>query len=113
MAPSAARASGSGGSVNHNSLSSIVASLTRAQFGLAATTTATDDQLDRHVADLLLKEARDKDKQWGEKGTRAYYDPDKEKCPAPFPREAKTRGGTDPALEFTGTPTSGNPTRAS
>lgn len=62
------------------SLSSIVASLTRAQVGgSAATAQVDDDALDRHVAELLLQEARNKDKQWGDKGTKAYYDPDKEK----------------------------------
>lgn len=63
-----------------SSLSSIVASLTRAQFGQgAAPDKVADDDLDRHVAEILLKEARDKDSQWNEKGTRAYYDPAKEK----------------------------------
>ena len=60
-----------------SSLSSIVASLTRAQFGVD--NKVNDDDLDKHVAELLLKEARDKDKQWNERGTRAYYDPEKEK----------------------------------
>jgi len=61
------------------SLSSIVASLVRAQVGASSASVPDDDQLDRHVADLLLQEARHKDSQWGDRGTRAYYDPDKER----------------------------------
>ena len=53
-------------SSSSSSLSSIVASLTRAQFGVD--TKVNDDDLDKHVAELLLREAR------------AYYDPEKEKC---------------------------------
>ncbi|GAA6057965.1 hypothetical protein JCM3770_000654 [Rhodotorula araucariae] len=60
------------------SLSSIVASLVRAQVG-ASSSAVADDALDRHVADLLLQEAKQKDKQWGDRGTRAYYDPEKER----------------------------------
>jgi len=81
------------------SLSSIVASLVRAQVGASSSSSSStaaavpDDQLDRHVADLLLQEARRNDSQWGQQGTRAYYDPDKERCaplspppPSPPPR---------------------------
>lgn len=73
------RASSSGGATNYGSLSDIVSSLTRAQVGSAAASVA-DDELDKHIAEMLLKEAKQKDQMWGERGTKAYYDPDKEKC---------------------------------
>lgn len=66
--------------VNHSSLSSIVSNLVRAQAGASASA-IPDDELDRHVADLLLKEASEKQKAWGTQGTRAYLDDDE--CVAP------------------------------
>lgn len=59
---------------NHSSLSSIVSHLVRSSLGAAAPSAddVGDDKLDRHVADLLLKEAKEKEKAWGTKGTRAY-----------------------------------------
>lgn len=32
----------------------------------------TDDDLDRHVAELIVKEAKKKAEQYGQKGIRAY-----------------------------------------
>ncbi|KAL7342134.1 hypothetical protein BJY59DRAFT_647536 [Rhodotorula toruloides] len=75
------RGSASSGATNYGSLTDIVSSLTRAQVGSAATSVA-DDELDKRIAEMLLKEAKQKDKMWGERGTRAYYDPDKEKTAA-------------------------------
>lgn len=77
------RGSASSGATNYGSLTDIVSSLTRAQVGSAATSVA-DDELDKRIAEMLLKEAKQKDKMWGERGTRAYYDPDKEKCVRSF-----------------------------
>ncbi|BGP19425.1 hypothetical protein JCM10213v2_007514 [Rhodosporidiobolus nylandii] len=64
-----------------SSLSSIVSSLVRAQHGAAAPSRSDvpDDELDRHVAEMLLKEAKQKEGLWGERGTRAYFDPEKER----------------------------------
>ncbi|GEM10881.1 hypothetical protein Rt10032_c12g4898 [Rhodotorula toruloides] len=75
------RASSSSGTASYGSLTDIVSSLTRAQVGAAAASVA-DDELDKHIAEMLLKEAKQKDRMWGERGTRAYYDPDKEKTAA-------------------------------
>ncbi|EGU11202.1 hypothetical protein RTG_03009 [Rhodotorula toruloides ATCC 204091] len=75
------RTSSSSGAPNYGSLTDIVSSLTRAQVGSAAASVA-DDELDKHIAEMLLKEAKQKDKMWGERGTRAYFDPDKEKTAA-------------------------------
>ncbi|KAL7009705.1 hypothetical protein EMMF5_000613 [Cystobasidiomycetes sp. EMM_F5] len=48
----------------NGSLSKVVSSLVRAQYGLAGSTTPDNDastDLDRHVADLLLQEAKDRE----------------------------------------------------
>lgn len=73
MAPSPAASSSSFKSkpkpkptVNNSSLSSIVSQLVRSQYGATAAE-VKDDQLDKHVAELLLKEAKDKEKAWGER----------------------------------------------
>lgn len=49
---------------NHSSLSSIVSHLVRSQLGATASE-VKDDELDRHVAEMLLKEAKEKEKAWG------------------------------------------------
>ncbi|KAH9056865.1 hypothetical protein EDB87DRAFT_1833426 [Lactarius vividus] len=54
------------------SLSSVVSSLVRAQMGVSVPTAVTDDDLDRHVADLILKEAKKKAEQYDKQGIRAY-----------------------------------------
>ncbi|CEQ39413.1 SPOSA6832_00950, partial [Sporobolomyces salmonicolor] len=80
--PSTSNRPASSSQPNHGSLSSIVSHLVRSSLGSSAaaqTTNVPDDELDKHVADLLLQEAKHKDKLWGERGTRAYYDPTKEK----------------------------------
>jgi len=69
---------------NHSSLSSIVSHLVRSQLGSSASSSTTplssvpDSELDKHVAELLLAEAKSKDKQWKDSGIRAYYDQQKE-----------------------------------
>lgn len=60
-----------------NSLDSVVSSLVRASMGAAVSSSVTDEELDRHVADLILKEARQKAERYSEQGVRAYL-PDTE-----------------------------------
>jgi len=73
---------------NHSSLSSIVSHLVRSQLGSTSSNSTPldqvpDSELDRHVADLLLAEARSKDKEWNNSGVRAYYDQQKESSVLP------------------------------
>ncbi len=55
-----------------NSLSSVVSGLVRAQMGTSLSSSVTDEDLDRHVAELILKEAKKKAEQYGQQGIRAY-----------------------------------------
>ena len=59
-------------SVMSSSLSSVVSNLVRASMGSAVSNTVTDEDLDRHVADLILKEAKKKAERYGQDGIRAY-----------------------------------------
>jgi hypothetical protein len=54
------------------SLSSVVSSLVRAQMGATLPSTVSDEDLDRHVAELILKEAKKKADQYDKQGIRAY-----------------------------------------
>ena len=55
------------------SLSSVVSNLVRAQMGASVPTAVPDDDLDQHVAQLILKEARQKEARYkGRDGIRAY-----------------------------------------
>jgi hypothetical protein len=54
------------------SLSSVVSGLVRAQMGASVSSTVTDEDLDRHVAELILKEAKKKAEQYGQQGVSAY-----------------------------------------
>jgi hypothetical protein len=54
------------------SLSSVVSSLVRAQMGASLPTNTTDEDLDRHVAELILKEAKKKAEQYDKQGMSAY-----------------------------------------
>jgi len=54
------------------SLSSVVSGLVRAQMGKSVSSTVTDEDLDRHVAELILKEAKKKAEQYGQQGISAY-----------------------------------------
>lgn len=55
------------------SLSSVVSNLVRAQMGASVATAVPDDDLDQHVAQLILKEARQKEARYkGRDGIRAY-----------------------------------------
>lgn len=55
-----------------SSLSSVVNNLVRASFGASVSSTVTDEELDRHVAELILKEAKQKAAHYLEHGVRAY-----------------------------------------
>lgn len=61
---------------SNGSLSSIVSQLVRSQLGVTASQGVKDDDLDKHVANMLLQEARDKEKAWGSSagGGRSYLD---------------------------------------
>ena len=55
------------------SLSSVVSNLVRAQMGASVPAALPDDDLDTHVAQLILKEARQKEARYkGRDGIRAY-----------------------------------------
>ncbi|KAG9010313.1 hypothetical protein FRB94_010663 [Tulasnella sp. JGI-2019a] len=56
-----------------SSLSSVVSNLVRASMGASVDTSIADDDLDRHVADLILKEAKQKEERYlGKEGIRVY-----------------------------------------
>jgi hypothetical protein len=54
------------------SLSSVVSGLMRAQMGTSVSSSVTDEDLDRHVADLIRKEAKKKAEQYNQQGISAY-----------------------------------------
>lgn len=58
--------------MSSSSLSSVVSNLVRASMGTAVSSTVTDDDLDRHVAELILKEAKKKAETYSQQGIRAY-----------------------------------------
>ena len=58
--------------MSKSSLSSVVSKLVRASMGTAVSSTVTDEDLDRHVAELILKEAKQKAERYGQHGIRAY-----------------------------------------
>ncbi|PPQ86960.1 hypothetical protein CVT25_009782 [Psilocybe cyanescens] len=55
-----------------SSLSSVVSNLVRASMGTSVPATVTDDDLDRHVAELIVREAKKKAERYGQQGIRAY-----------------------------------------
>ena len=56
-----------------SSLSSVVSSLVRAQMGSSVSDNVDDADLDRHVAELIMKEAKEKATKYNTKdGIRAY-----------------------------------------
>jgi hypothetical protein len=55
-----------------SSLNNVVSSLVRASMGASVTSTVTDEELDRHVANLILKEAKAKADKYETDGIRAY-----------------------------------------
>jgi hypothetical protein len=56
----------------NTSLSSVVSGLVRAQMGTSVSSSITNEDLDRHVAELILKEAKKKADQYSQQGIRAY-----------------------------------------
>lgn len=73
MAPPSTSKPSPSPSINHSSLTSIVSQLVRSQYGAtAAAAQVNDDDLDKHVAEMLLKEAKDKEKAWGETSRGGY-----------------------------------------
>ncbi|KAL4250314.1 hypothetical protein ABKN59_003171 [Abortiporus biennis] len=58
--------------MSKSSLSSVVSNLVRAQMGSAVSNTVTDEDLDKHIAELILKEAKQKAEQYGKEGFKAY-----------------------------------------
>jgi hypothetical protein len=54
------------------SLSSVVSGLVRAQMGAAVAPSVDDKDLDRHVADLILQEAKQKAQRYAQLGVSAY-----------------------------------------
>ena len=55
-----------------STLSSVVSNLVRAQMGASVSNSVADDDLDRHVAELILKEAKQKLEKYNKDGIRAY-----------------------------------------
>ena len=55
-----------------SSLSSVVSDLVRAQMGTSVPTSVTDEELDRHVAELIVREAKKKAELYMQSGIRAY-----------------------------------------
>ncbi|KAG9087506.1 hypothetical protein FRC06_002511 [Ceratobasidium sp. 370] len=57
---------------SNSSLNNVVNSLVRASMGASVSSTVTDEDLDRHVAELILKEAKAKAENYAKDGIRAY-----------------------------------------
>ncbi|CAE6472860.1 unnamed protein product [Rhizoctonia solani] len=55
-----------------SSLNNVVNSLVRASMGASVSPTVTDEDLDRHVAELILKEAKTKAEKYAKEGISAY-----------------------------------------
>lgn len=55
------------------SFSSVVSGLVRASLGSTVSASVSDEDLDRHVRELILKEAKEKEEKYlGTAGMRAY-----------------------------------------
>ena len=63
--------------MSSSSLSSVVSNLVRASVGSSVPTNVTDEELDRYVADLIIREAKQKAERYLKEGVEAYL-PDKE-----------------------------------
>jgi hypothetical protein len=55
-----------------SSLSSVVSGLMRASMGASVSNTVTDEDLDREIAEIILREAKKKTEKYQETGIRAY-----------------------------------------
>ena len=58
--------------MSKSSFSSVVSDLVRASMGSSIPDTVPDDELDRQVAELILKEAKQKAERYLQDGVRAY-----------------------------------------
>lgn len=58
--------------MSKSTLSSVVSNLVRASMGSSVSGTVADDDLDKHVAELILKEAKQKAEKYAQQGIRAY-----------------------------------------
>lgn len=58
--------------MSNSSLTSVVSNLVRASMGSSVSNTVTDEDLDRHVAELILKEAKQKAERYLQDGVQAY-----------------------------------------
>ena len=58
--------------MSKSSLSSVVSNLVRASMGSSVSDSVADEDLDRHVAELILKEAKQKGERYSTYGIRAY-----------------------------------------
>lgn len=61
-----------GSIMSKSSLSSVVSNLVRASMGSSISDNVADEDLDRHVAELILKEAKQKGDRYNTDGIRAY-----------------------------------------
>lgn len=59
-------------SMSKSTLSSVVSNLVRASMGASVSNAVPDDDLDRHVAELILNEAKQKAERYGSEGYKAY-----------------------------------------
>lgn len=60
-------------SASTSGLSSVVSKLTRASFGASVSSDVKDSDLDRYVADLIMREAKSSEERYkGKEGIRAY-----------------------------------------
>ncbi|KAL0068448.1 hypothetical protein AAF712_004526 [Marasmius tenuissimus] len=53
-------------------LNAVVSNLVRASMGTSVSSSVTDEDLDRHVRDLLIKDAKKRAEKYGEQGIKAY-----------------------------------------
>lgn len=58
--------------MSKSTLSSVVSTLVRASVGTSVPSTVSDKDLDKHVADLILKEAKQKAESYSKLGIKAY-----------------------------------------
>lgn len=55
-----------------SSLSNVVSTLVRAQMGSSVPSSITDEDLDRHIGEIILREAKAKAERYKNEGIRAY-----------------------------------------
>lgn len=58
-----------------SSLSSVVSGLVRAQVGSSVPSSVQEDEVDRYVQELILKEAKQKAERYDNLGIQAYLPP--------------------------------------